>query len=270
MAKLHLGTIGWSYNFWKGTFYPAKMPSKDFLAYYASRFITVEVDSTFYRIPTEQTVTNWKNQTPKGFKFALKFPQRITHVKMFNNVQPETDTFLESVKFLGEKLGPLLIQLSPNFGVDRFADLEKYLQKLPKHNLYVVEVRNKGWLRSDFYSLLKTYNVALAWADSPLMLPTSEVTAHFLYMRWEGDRKAVNGTLSKVEVDKTSYLAVWAKKLKTCLDGGMEVFGYFSKYYSGFPPSDIDFLGKELGQEYYIDKQNNDVEINKVGYEQTL
>lgn len=260
MSKLRLGTIGWSYNFWKGPFYPAKTPSKNYLAYYASQFSTVEVDSTFYRIPPEQTVVNWKAQTPDGFKFALKFPQLITHIKMLKDVQPETEAFLNRVKVLGEKLGPLLLQFPPNFGVDHFSDLEKYLQTLSKPNRYVVEVRNKSWLNKDFYALLKTNNVALAWADSVLMMPIREVTADFIYMRWEGDRKAVNGTLGKIEADKTSDLEAWAKKLKPYLDEGNEVLGYFAKYYSGYPPSDINFLSKELAQYYYINKQIEDKE----------
>ena len=144
MQNLHLGTLGWSYSFWKGKFYPDKTASKDFLAYYASRYDTVEVDSTFYRIPTQQAVTNWKNQTPADFKFSLKFPGVITHVKMLKNCERETNLFLERTSILGEKLGPLLLQFPPNFGVEHLPDLADFLQRLPRQNRYVVEVRNKG------------------------------------------------------------------------------------------------------------------------------
>ena len=115
MQNLHLGTIGWSYNFWKGKFYPNKTAPKDYLAYYASQFNTVEVDSTFYRIPTQPTVTNWKQQTPENFMFSLKFPQIITHIKMLKDCQYETDVFLDRANLLGEKLGVLLLQFPPNF-----------------------------------------------------------------------------------------------------------------------------------------------------------
>jgi uncharacterized protein YecE (DUF72 family) len=246
MQKLYLGTIGWSYNFWEGKFYPKKTASKDYLTYYASQFNTVEVDSTFYRIPTEQTVKNWENQTPAGFLFSLKFPQVITHVKMLRDCKYETDVFLERVKLLGEKLAALLLQFPPNFNVEHLPDLEDFLQKLPKIHRYVVEVRNKSWLNNEFYALLRANKVALAWADSPLMAQINEVTAGFLYVRWEGDRKKVNGTLGKIEVDRAEDLRLEAEKIKPYLKQQIPVFGYFAKYYSGYPPSDIAKLQRHL------------------------
>ncbi len=251
MQNLHLGTIGWSYNFWKGVFYPKKTASKDYLAYYASQFNTVEVDSTFYRIPAKTTVTNWKQRTPENFQFSLKFPQLITHIKMLKDCQYETDVFLETVVLLGEKLGDLLLQFPPNFGVDHLSDLEVYLQKLPKVHRYVIEVRNKSWLTPKFYSLLKDNKVALAWADSPLIAQIGEVTADFLYIRWEGDRKRVNGTLGKTEVDRSGDIKVEAEKLTPFL-GKMDVFGYFAKYYSGNPPSDIFKMQSYLNIENHL------------------
>jgi uncharacterized protein YecE (DUF72 family) len=241
MQNLYLGTIGWSYDFWKGKFYPNKTASKDYLAYYAQQFNTVEVDSTFYRIPAKTTVTNWKQQGTPNFLFSLKFPQIITHIRMLKDCQYETDVFLETISLLGEKLGALLLQFPPNFGVEHLYDLEVYLEKLPKVHRYVIEVRNKSWLTPEFYSLLKDNKVALAWADSPLMPQIWEVTADFLYIRWEGDRKRVNGTLGKIEVDRARDLKAEAEKLTPFL-GKMDVFGYFGKYYSGYPPLDIKII----------------------------
>ncbi len=147
--------------------------------------------------------------------------------------------FLERVNLLGEKLGALLLQFPPNFGVEHLPDLETFLHKLPKQHRYVVEVRNKGWLNQEFYSLLRANKVALAWADSPLMAQISEVTADFLYVRWEGDRKKVNGTLGKIEVDSAGALKLEAAKIEPFVNKQVEVFGYFAKYYSGYPPLDI-------------------------------
>ena len=251
MQNLHLGTIGWSYDFWKGVFYPKKTASKDYLSYYASQFNTVEVDSTFYRIPAKTTVTNWRQQTPENFQFSLKFPQLITHIKMLKDCQYETDVFLERVSLLGEKLGALLLQFPPNFGIDHLSDLEVYLEKLPKVHRYVIEVRNKSWLTPEFYSLLKDNKVALAWADTPLMAQIWEVTADFLYIRWEGDRKKVNGTLGKTEVDRSGDLKVEAEKLTLFLSK-MNVLGYFAKYYSGYPPSDIVKMQSYLNLENHL------------------
>jgi len=246
MQNLHLGTMGWSYNFWKGKFYPNKMASIEFLAYYSTKFNTVEIDNTFYRIPTQQATTNWKNQTPSAFLFSLKFPRIITHIKMLKDCQRETNIFLERAALLKEKLGPLLLQFPPNFGAKRLHDVADFLNKLPKQHRYVVEVRDKGFLNREFYSVLKANNVASAWVDSPNMPQIIEITSDFLYIRWEGDREKVKGTLGRIETDAQENLRQWAEKIKPYLNKQTEVFGYFSKYYSGYPPSDIDFLSSLL------------------------
>lgn len=249
LLNLYVGTIGWSYNFWKGPFYPKKQPSNKLLDFYASKFNSVEVDGTFYRIPTQQTVINWKQQTPDGFLFSLKFPQLITHLKMLKKCQNETDVFLDRVKFLEEKLGPLLLQFPPNFGIERLPDLADFLGKLPRENRYVVEVRNKNLLNESLYSVLRNNNVALAWADSPLMLQIDQVPSDFLYIRWEGDRAKVKGVLGKIEVERGKDIEAWAKRIKPYIDKQMSVFGYFAKYYSGFPPADVKEILKILEPE---------------------
>ena len=246
MGKIRVGTIGWSYNFWRGNFYPNKTASKDFLTYYATKFDTVEVDSTFYRIPNQQAITNWKNQTPENFKFSLKFPSIITHIKMLKDCERETSLFLERANLLGEKLGPLLIQFPPSFRVERFSSLADFLNKLPKTQRYVVEVRDEGFLNNAFYSLLRANNVSFAWVDSPFMPLVYEVTSDFLYFRWEGDRGKVNGTLGKIEVDRKEDTILWADKIKPFVSSQMEVFGYFGKYYSGYPPSDARLFSSLL------------------------
>ena len=246
IKQLHIGTIGWSYDFWKGIFYPQKTVSKDFLAFYSSRFDTVEVDNTFYRIPSSQTVTNWKNQTPEGFLFSPKFPKVITHIKMLKDSKRETALFLERAKLLGQKLGPLLLQFPQNFGIENLPNLVDFLAELPKLNRYVVEVRDLRFLNEEFYTLLRSNGVALAWVDSPNMPIIEQVTADFLYVRWEGDRKKIKGTLGIIEADQKNGLSRWAEKLKLNLNENIEIFGYFGKYYSGYPPSDIEFLLKHI------------------------
>jgi uncharacterized protein YecE (DUF72 family) len=240
--RLHVGTMGWSYGFWKGSFYPEGLASKDFLAFYAKHFGTVEVDSTFYRIPRRQSVMDWKEQTPEGFLFSLKFPQVITHVKMLKDCDEETSVFLERAELLGEKLGVLLLQFPYNFGTEHVPLLRDFLQTLPKTHRYAMEVRNRKLLNHDFYSVLRDHNAALAWADSPFMPQISELTSDFIYVRWVGDRRRVKGTLGKIEMDRTAQINAWAEKLKPFLEEGAEVFGYFSKYYSGYSPSDAEAL----------------------------
>jgi uncharacterized protein YecE (DUF72 family) len=236
--RLHVGTMGWSYSFWKGNFYPETLTSKEFLAYYAKQFTTVEVNSTFYRIPRTQSVLDWKEQTPEGFLFSLKFPQVITHVKMLENCQEETRVFLERVGLLKEKLGALLLQFPYTFGNEHIQLLQDFLENLPKKHRYVVEVRNRKLLNDSLYSLLRDNNVVLAWVDSPFMPMIDEVTSDFIYVRWEGDRRRVKGTLGRIEVDRAEKIKQWADRLKPFLERQTEVFGYFSKYHSGYSPSD--------------------------------
>ncbi len=246
MQKLHVGTLGWSYNFWRGKFYPEKLSSKMFLSYYAKIFNSVEIEGTFYRIPSVESVLSWKEQTPEDFVFSLKFPQVITHIKMLKDCQEETSVFLDRAKLLGRKLGCLLIQLPPAFKSSNLALLDDFLKDLPREYRYVVEVRNKSLLIGELYSLLRRYNVVLAWVDSPFVPVADEITSDFVYVRWEGDRKKVNGMLGRVEVDRESDVKVWADKIKLLLDR-IGVFGYFSKHYSGYPVEDVYRLLRFLG-----------------------
>jgi uncharacterized protein YecE (DUF72 family) len=245
--RLHVGTMGWSYGFWKGNFYPEDLVSKAFLAYYAKHFGTVEVNSTFYQIPRRQSVMDWKEQTPEGFVFSLKFPQVITHVKMLENCEEETNVFLERVALLEEKLGVLLLQFPYAFGPEHVPLLRDFLQTLPKTQRYAVEVRNRKLLNHDFYSALRDHNVVLAWANRPFMPQISEVTSDFIYVRWVGDLRRVKGTLGKIEVDRKAQINAWADKLESFLEERTEGFGYFSKYYSGHSPSDAKELLRLIG-----------------------
>jgi len=243
MSRLHVGTIGWSYDFWKGGFYPEALPSDQLLTFYSTKFNTVEIDNTFYRIPREKTVLEWKEKTPAGFVFSLKFPRIITHIKMLTDCQEETAIFLERVQLLEEKLGVLLLQFPSLFQAKSLALLREYLSGLPKTFRYAVEVRNKQLIGDELFSLLRENNVAFVWVDGASAPAVNEVTAGFLYIRWEGDRQRVGGTLGRVELERTADLKSWALKLKPFLIKKMGFFGYFSKYYSGFPPSDVrEFL----------------------------
>jgi uncharacterized protein YecE (DUF72 family) len=240
--RFHVGTMGWSYDFWVGNFYPPDTKPQDFLVEYAKHFSTVEINSTFYRIPYERTVKKWKRQTPPYFLFSAKFPQRITHEKVLRASKDDLEYFIKNISFLGEKLGPLLLQFPYSFKIEELDVLKDFLSIVPKEHRYVVEVKHKNWLEERFYRMLRENNVALATTDTPWMPELNEVTADFTYLRWEGNRKKIKGTTGKVERERNSETVDRAEKIKALLMDGVEVFGYFSKYYSGHSPTDAKLL----------------------------
>jgi uncharacterized protein YecE (DUF72 family) len=229
--------MGWSYPFWAENFYPKGVSSGNYLVEYSKHLDTVEIDSTFYKIPSKATFQKWKEQTPDSFLFSAKFPQIITHKKMLIDCEREVELFIERTAALENKLGPLLLQFPPALGLKKILHLEEFLPKLPKGRKYAVEVRSKEMLTETLYSVLRKNEVALALTVGRFVPETEQITADFVYIRWEGDRGKVNGTLGKVEVDKTDEIRVWADKINK-LREKVEVFGYFSKYYSGHPPTD--------------------------------
>ncbi len=240
MEKLHIGTMGWSYDFWKGNFYPEG--SQNLLTEYAKNFDTVEIDNTFYRIPSRDTVRNWKEETPDEFIFSAKFPRKITHIKMLQDCKEELLVFIEHMSLMGDKLGPMLIQLPPGFAPEKSGILKDFLAGLPERCRFAVEVKNKKWLDEKFYNLLRDTKVALVLIDHPWMPEMNTITADFTYIRWVGDRKKVKGTLGKVETDRSEDIKGWSVKIKGFLEDSIEVFGYFSKSYSGYPPGDVRML----------------------------
>jgi uncharacterized protein YecE (DUF72 family) len=240
MEKLHVGTMGWSYDFWKGNFYPDE--PENLLTEYSKNFDTVEVDNTFYRIPSMDNVRKWKEETPVDFIFSAKFPRKITHIKMLQDCHEELEVFIEHMSLMGNKLGPMLIQLPPGFKPEMSEILKDFLAALPEKYRFAVEVRNKKWLDEKFYDMLRDNKVALTLIDHPWMPPMDTITADFTYIRWVGDRKKVKGTLGKVERDRSKEIKEWMVKIKRFLDNSIEVFGYFSKSYSGYPPGDVRMM----------------------------
>jgi len=246
MTKVHVGTMGWSYDFWVGNFYPLGAAPDKYLSEYSKNFDTVEVDSTFYRIPYENTVTNWKDQTPDNFLFSVKFPRVITHVRLLKNCRETVNVFIRRVSKLENKLGPLLIQLPYEFKPEHIQTLSNFITNLPQEYRYVVEVRNKKLLGDELYTLLRKDEVALALVDHPFMPRIETLTGDFIYIRLEGDRRKVKGTLGETERDRTTDIRQWAEKIKTLLPESQDVFVYISKYYSGYPPTDAMNLLRSL------------------------
>jgi uncharacterized protein YecE (DUF72 family) len=180
--QIRVGTSGWNYPEWKGSFYPADMKPAGMLAYYAARFATVEVNNTFYRMPTQKAVDGWAAAVPAPFVFVLKAPQRITHFARLRDVDEPVRVFCDVARTLGPRLGPLLFQLPPNFKVDtgRLADL---LALLPPDVRAAFEFRNATWFTDEVYTRLAGRNAALCIADSDDGATPAVATADWGYLR---------------------------------------------------------------------------------------
>ncbi len=180
---LHVGTSGYSYKEWKGSFYPEKIPAKEMLNYYSQRLSTVEINATFYRMPQTSMLENWKEQVPGTFRFSLKASQRITHFKRLKEVTDETKYFLETASVLGDQLGVVLFQMPPNMKKD-LPRLETFLTQLPPETPAAFEFRHPTWFEDDVLELLRSQNRPLVVSDTD-DLPTSHVdkTADWGYLR---------------------------------------------------------------------------------------
>jgi uncharacterized protein YecE (DUF72 family) len=181
-VDLHIGTSGWNYTEWRGSFYPKDMKPAAMLAYYGERFATVEVNNTFYRMPTAKAVEGWAAAVPAGFRFVLKAPQRITHFGRLRDVDESVRLLCDTASLLGDRLGPLLFQLPPNFKVDagRLADL---LALLPLAVRAAFEFRNATWFTDEVYTRLAARNAALCIADNDDGATPDVATADWGYLR---------------------------------------------------------------------------------------
>lgn len=165
-STVRIGAQGWNYNAWTGPFYPPGTRPADFLTVYARAFDTVEVDSTFYAIPPEKTVRGWGERTPGDFVFALKLPREITHERRLRDSEEVAGTFFARARTLGPKLGPILIQLAPDFGPGELPALAAFLPTLPRDLRVAIEFRHRGWIHEGVLALLAEHRVALVLSDA--------------------------------------------------------------------------------------------------------
>ena len=220
---MRVGTSGYNFPEWKGTFYPPKLPAGQMLEYYAQRLSTVEVNYTFYRMPNEKTVTGWDQLTPAGFTFVLKAPQRITHIARLKEVDDPLRYFLETARKLGAKLGPILFQLPPNFKKD-LARLGDLLTQFPADLRCAWEFRHESWFADDVYAALRTANAALCVADTEAGHTPLAATADFGYLRLRD------------EGYKKKDLTEWAHTVQQLGKGWGEAFIFFKHEESGIGP----------------------------------
>jgi uncharacterized protein YecE (DUF72 family) len=248
-----IGTQGWNYDAWVGSFYPKSTRAPDYLRVYAKAFRTVEIDSTFYGIPPTATVEHWAERVPDGFRFAPKMPQAITHERRLKDAEGVLEAFAARIRLLGPKLGPVLIQLGPDFGPAERSVLERFLSLLPADIRFAVEFRHPEWIEPSLLRLLADHRVALAlvdgrWLPRDLMLElTKSPTTDFAYVRWMGPDRAIED-YARVVVDRANEIAEWAAVLAPLAERVATVHGYFNNHFQGHSPASARALQRLVGQ----------------------
>jgi len=228
-----VGTSGYQYPEWKGTFYPQKMPPARMLRFYAEHFATVEINYTFYRMPNEQILAGWNSDTPESFRLTLKAPKRITHDARLRNCAESVQRFLAVASTLGNKLGALLFQLPPYLRKD-IALLEDFLALLPQATRAAFEFRHASWMDEEVYGRLQQRNLALCIADGEKVAPPVRMTADYAYFRLRD------------EGYQPADISRWAQVIREQAANRQDVFVYFKHEEAGKGPEFARLLLAEL------------------------
>ena len=238
-----IGCSGWHYKHWRGIVYPEKMPTSAWLRDYTARFPTVEINNSFYRLPSEETFASWRAQVPRGFLFAVKASRFLTHIKRLREPEEPLERLLSHARPLGPTLGPVLYQLPPRWFPDE-ERLRLFLEALPeritpnsRYRLrHVMEFRDPRGYDPWVIDLLEKYNVALCLHDMPGSESPLLITGPFVYLRMHGHGKKYGGSYPD------DVLAEWGEWIADTLRGGRDVFTYFNNDMSGYAVRDATRL----------------------------
>jgi uncharacterized protein YecE (DUF72 family) len=245
-SKVLIGVQGFSPKDWVGTFYPPGVSASQFLPFYARVFDTVELNATFYAIPSASTVRAWGARTPPGFIFTAKMPQEITHDKRLVSAEEKLSVFLDMMRLLDEKLGPVLIQLPRSF-TRRFEDnVRAFLPLLPQDIRFAVEFRSESWHDEAIFELLREFNLGWCinhWQDLP---PVIETTTDFAYLRLIGFHREFS-YLGRVQRDRSQELASWANTIADLATKVNRAYVYVNNHYAGHAPETVNQLRGLLG-----------------------
>ncbi|MGN6351535.1 MAG: DUF72 domain-containing protein [Candidatus Nitrosocosmicus sp.] len=270
--NLYVGCSGWSYKGWIGTFYPFNLENKNWLSYYSKFFKFVEVDSTFYTIPSRFVVRGWKDKTPDDFKFALKFPKIITHDKKMKDVSRDLQVFFSNLEPLIDKTVFLLIQLPPYLTENEGFDLLKaMINRRDRRFDYAIEFRDSSWFNDKVYDFLKNNKITLTWSIRDELRTPSIITSDQIYIRFIGDRSINDKDFGRIIKDRKKEMVEYADIVNEKTSTEKQTISIaFNNHYAGFgPESSSTFLKmmdktspdwtKELKQNENIDfsKENN-------------
>ena len=239
MLNYYIGTSGWHYEHWRGRFYPEKLPKAKWLEFYAGHFATVELNNSFYRLPSETAFANWRDSSPANFTFAVKVSRFITHIKRLRDTGEAVDKFITRATILGDKLGPLLYQLPPNMHRNDEV-LESFLSTLPQGLKHVFEFRHQSWLEEGVFQILHKYNTGFCVFDMPSISCPLVATADFAYIRFHGSTGLYWSCYSDEE------LAAWAKRLANLAENLKVIYVYFNNDAEAFAVRNATTLGNYL------------------------
>jgi uncharacterized protein YecE (DUF72 family) len=237
--SVFVGTSGWHYKHWLGTFYAARLPARQMLSFYAEHFDTVELNTTFYRLPPPNAAAEWKKMTPPNFCFAAKGSRFLTHMKKLRDAETGVERFFDRIRGLGKKLGPVVFQLPPQWPVNE-KRLEEFLDILPGRRRYAFEFRNPTWNNGTVYRLLTKHNAALCMFDLAGMQSPVALTADHTYIRLHGPGGKYQGSYSD------DALKLWANRIQNW--GLAASYIYFDNDQAGYAPKNAARLREILGQ----------------------
>lgn len=239
MEKIWIGTSGWSYTSWAGAFYPAKLSSSNWLPFYAGEFPTVEINATFYRLPSAKMPEAWRQTTPGQFVFAIKGSRFVTHLKRLGDVKEGLRVFFEHVEALKKKKGPFLWQLPPSLHKD-IPRLSRFLSLLPKGR-HAIEFRHHSWISDDVFGQLRNHNAACVWVSSLGMPRDFTITADFIYARFHGLEGGAAHSYTDAE------LSPWADHFRAAAREGIPSFVYFNNDVNARAPFNAKALREMVG-----------------------
>ncbi len=240
MTAYRIGTSGWHYDHWRGRFYPDGLPKSKWLEFYARSFDTVELNNSFYHLPSENAFNNWREGSPDSFVYAVKVSRLITHLKKLRNVSMQLDNFMARAELLGDKLGPLLYQLPPNLHRNDGL-LEEFLSGLPQGRRHVFEFRHASWVDTGVFQILRRHNVGLCVLDMPEFTTPLEATADFAYIRFHGS----SGLYSSNYID--DELEGWAQRIRKLPRAINTVYIYFNNDAEAYAANNALTLRQMLG-----------------------
>jgi len=245
--EIKIGCTGWSYQGWSGTFYPKNLKSSNWLKYYSQIFSITEINSTFYKIPSQEIVRKWNADTPRHFRFTAKFPSIITHEKKLERANTEIFSFLSSLLPIHEKISALVLQLPPSLTFNEAKPrLEELFDVLPSDFLYPIEGRHESWFTDDALKYFRQKKHCLVWNVVKGINNPMPITSNYIYVRLIGDRSILDNQFGKIRKDKSGLIEKWAQKLDGISDIPLAMV-MANNHFEGFGPATANSLGKNLG-----------------------